>query len=187
MMSSITKYSNSFMTLLLLAIFTTMVAISSRYPPGARFMTFVIGFPGIAICVLQLFLDARERRLSKIADERSDLEKAEEKLSSLVGHKVHFDVGHLLLPEAELDPREQVRREFIAWGYFLGFIAGIILFGFHIAVPVFLIAFLRLRAKASWRMTLGLTAGACVILFVAFEKVLRVSLHTGFITDYFLG
>ncbi len=188
MMPSIARYSNSIMTLLLLAIFVTMIAISSRYPAGARFMTFVVGIPAIALCLLQLVLDARERRLSsKVADHRSDIEKAEEQVARLVGHKVHFDVGHLLLPESDLDPREQVRRELIAWGYFLAFIAGIILFGFHLAVPVFLIAFLRLRAQASWRMTLGLTAIACTVLFVAFEKVLRVSLHTGFITDYFLG
>jgi len=63
-------------------------------------------------------------------------------------------------------------------------IAGIILFGFHIAVPVFLIVFLRLQAKASWRMTLSLTAVATVALFVVFERLLRMSLHTGFITDY---
>src|SRR4029453_6019586 len=39
--------SNSIMTVLLLAIFSTMVFISSGYPPGARFMTFVVGLPAI--------------------------------------------------------------------------------------------------------------------------------------------
>ena len=42
--------------------------------------------------------------------------------------------------------RERVRREIIVWGYFLGLIAGILLFGFRIAVPIFLIAFLRFQA-----------------------------------------
>ncbi len=184
MISSISKYSNSFMTILLLVIFTVMVAVSSRYPAGARFMTFVIGFPAIALCILQLFLDARERRQgAAVQDGQGDLRKAEEKVSQAVGHTVHFDIGSLMFPAGDGDAQEQIRREFEAWAYFLGLILGIIFFGFHLAVLVFLVTFLRLRAKASWVMTLGLTAAAVFALFYAFEHVLRVSLHTGFITD----
>jgi Tripartite tricarboxylate transporter TctB family len=185
MMSSITKYSNSFMTLFMLVIFTGMVVIASRYPAGARFMPFVLGFPAIALCLLQLFLDARERRLtnSSNADPSSEIAKAEEQISRAVGHQVHFDVGDILLPDQGLPPGEQLRREAIVWGYFLAFILGIILFGFHLSVPIFLVLFLRYRAEVSWRLTIGLTASVCVFLFAVFEYVLRITLHTGFITD----
>ncbi len=186
MMSFLSKYSNSAMTLLMLLIFVTMVAVASRYPAGARFMPFVLGFPAIALCLLQLFLDARERRMTAKTAGLSEIEKAEAQVARFVGKPIHFDVGDLLLPQTDLDPREQVRRELIAWGYFLGFIAGIILFGFHISVPIFLMLFLRLRAKASWRMTIGLTAIASFVLFFAFENVLRISLHRGFITEYLM-
>ena len=182
-MNALSKYSNSFMTLLMLAIFASMVAVASRYPAGARFMPFVLGFPAIALCLLQLFLDARERHMTTKAAGLSDLEKAEQQVSRVVGHRVHFDVGDILLPDQGLDPGEQLRREMIAWGYFLALIVGIILFGFHIAVPVFLVVFLRYRATASWRMTLGLTAISTFILFFAFEHLLHIPLHTGFITD----
>ena len=50
------------MTLLMLAIFTTMVGVASTYPPGARFMPFTIGIPAIALCLLQLALDLYRRR-----------------------------------------------------------------------------------------------------------------------------
>jgi hypothetical protein len=185
MMSSISKYSNSFMTLLMLVIFTGMVIIASRYPAGARFMPFVLGFPAIALCLLQLFLDARERRRNNAApvEQASDVQIAEEQVSRAVGHQVHFDVGDILLPEQGLPPGEQLRREVIVWAYFLAFILGIILFGFHLSVPIFLVLFLRYRAEASWRLTLGLTAGVCIFLFAVFEYVLRITLHTGFITD----
>jgi|SRR6476620_10932423 len=183
MMSTLSKYSNSFMTLLMLAIFTSMVIVASRYPAGARFMPFVLGFPAIALCLLQLFLDARERHAAKHAESKSEVEKAEEQVSKAVGHAVHFDVGNILMPGQELEAGEQLRREAIAWGYFLALILGIILFGFHAAVPVFLIAFLRFRANASWKLSLGLTAVASFILFYAFEYVLRISLHNGFITE----
>ncbi|HKP24877.1 MAG TPA: hypothetical protein VJV39_13500, partial [Dongiaceae bacterium] len=52
---------NSFTTWLawvMLAIFSTMVGIATQYPEGARFMPFVVGIPGIALCLLQLGLDA---------------------------------------------------------------------------------------------------------------------------------
>jgi hypothetical protein len=183
MMSSITKYSNSFMTLFMLVIFTGMVIIASRYPAGARFMPFVLGFPAIALCLLQLFLDARDRRAMTRTAGLSEVEKAEEQVSRAVGHAVHFDVGDILLPEQGLPPGEQLRREFIVWGYFLGLILGIILFGFHLSVPIFLVLFLRYRAEVSWRLTLGLTVGVCIFLFAVFEYVLHITLHTGFITD----
>ena len=186
MMSTLSKYSNSFLTVLMLVIFSGMLIIASRYPAGARFMPYVLGFPAVALCLLQLFLDARERRRSKQAEGPTDVELAEAKVSRAVGHAVHFDVGDLLAPEASMDPRERLRREAITWGYFLALIAGIIFFGFHIAVPVFLITFLRYRANASWMMTLGLTAVASFVLFFAFEQVLHIELHKGFITERIL-
>jgi len=187
-MSSLSKYSNSFMTVFMLLIFTGMVLIASRYPAGARFMPFVIGFPAIALCLLQLFLDARERRLQREGADAdaglSDIEKAERQVSRAVGRPIHFDVGDLLLPqEIGMDPRVRIRREMISWAYFLGLIVGVILFGFHIAVPVFLLLFLRLRAETSWKVAIGGTALASFVLFFAFERVLHISLHPGFITD----
>jgi hypothetical protein len=146
-------------------------------------MPFVLGVPAVLLCLLQLFLDARERHRTALTAGKSEVEKAEEQVSRVVGHQVHFDVGDILLPDQGLEPREQLRREMVAWGYFLGFILGIILLGFHISVPAFLILFLRYRAEASWKMTLSLTAVASFILFFAFEEVLRVSLHPGFITE----
>ena len=73
----------------------------------------------------------------------------------------------------------RVRREIIVWGYFLALIAGILLFGFRITVPVFLIAFLRFQAEASWRNALIYGGAGAIVMFVLFEKVLRVALHTG--------
>jgi Tripartite tricarboxylate transporter TctB family len=187
-MNSLSKYSNSFMTVLMLVIFTGMVLVASTYPPGARFMPFVIGFPAIALCLLQLFLDARERRLARqgavVGAGPSEIEKAEAQVSRAAGRPIHFDVGEILLPaSANIEPREQLRREAISWAYFIALIIGVILFGFHIAVPVFLLLFLRYRAETSWKVAIGGTLLASVVLFFAFEYVLRISLHPGFITD----
>jgi len=176
------------MTLLMLVVFTAMVLVASRYPAGARFMPFVIGFPAIALCLLQLLLDARDRRreAAGIAAEAglSDIEKAELQVSKAAGRTITFDVGEMLLPaEAGLDPKEQLRREGIAWAYFLALVLGIILFGFHISVPLFLLVFLRYRAETSWTVAICSTLAASFVLFFAFERLLHIPLHSGFITD----
>ena len=80
-----------------------------------------------------------------------------------------------------------MRREIVVWGYFLGLIACILLFGFRITVPIFLIAFLRFQAGASWRNALIYGGAGALAMYVLFEKVLKVSLHPGFVTDVFVA
>lgn len=189
MKSSIMKYSNSFMTVVMLAIFVVLVGIASGYPAGARFMPFVIGIPAIILGVAQLALDARERwrREHEVADTRSEIEKAEEKVSRMVGHR--FQISHEFMAGVgdEIPAEEMARRERLIWGYFLSFIVGVILFGFWMAIPTFLVVFLRFQAKSSWPMSLGLSIGASLAMYFFFERLFRVVLHTGFVTDYLLS
>ena len=190
MKSSIMKYSNSFMTVVMLAVFVVLVGLASGYPPGARFMPFVIGIPAIALCLLQLALDARERRRgeTEVSDTRSELEKVEEKVARVAGRRVDFQISHEFMQGVgpKFSPEEMVRRETVLWGYFVGFIAGIMVFGFWVAIPVFLVAFLRFQAKSSWLFALGLGMGASLLMYFGFARGLGVVLHTGFITDYVL-
>jgi hypothetical protein len=173
------------MTCLMLAIFTSMVGIATTYPPGARFMTFVVGIPAIGLCLLQLALDLYHRRTPQTVEIRSDVERAQEEASRLAGRQIHFEMPseNALFTETELAPKERVRREAVAWGYFLAFIVCILLLGFRISVPIFLIAFLRFQAGASWRSAMLYGAGGAALMYLLFEKLLKVTLHSGFITD----
>lgn len=186
MKSLLAKYSNSSMTLVMLGIFLVMVGIATRYPAEARFMPFVVGIPPILLCLLQLVLDARERRRAAPEPKVSDLEEAQDKVSRMVGHHVEFDVAALPGATETLSPDEKVRRELVLWGYFLGFVAGILLFGFWVAIPLFLVSFLRFQAKARWRTALLLGIGASVALFLVFERGLKVQVHRGFVTTLVL-
>ena len=176
------------MTLAMLAIFVVMVGVASTYPPAARFMPFTIGIPAIALCLVQLALDLYRRRHPE-AEAGDTLKEAEDQVARMAGRRVHFEMPseNAMFSDTTFDEREKVRREIIAWGYFLGLIAGILLFGFRIAVPVFLIAFLRFQAEASWRNALIYGGLGALAMFVLFEKVLKVTLHTGFLTDFFVA
>lgn len=168
------------MTLFMLAVFTTMVGVALTYPAGARFMPLTIGIPAIGLCLLQVYLDLR--RKDATTQERDEIREAEEKASRVVGHEVHFE--HVEIADVPTDPRELVRREVIAWSYFLGFVVGILLFGFWISIPIFLISFLRERAKASWTKALLLGGTASIAFYLIFTKGLGVTLHQGLITGW---
>lgn len=172
------SYSRFFMTGLMLTIFTVMVAISSSYPPGARFMTFVVGIPAIALCLLQLGLDLREWR-SAASGGGPGTDK-QPNPSMQLGMNMPGLTVEAYTPEV-------VRREIIVWGYILGLIGSILLFGFYVSIPVFLVTFLHFFAEATWRFSIILTAVASTILYILFELVFRMPLHTGFLTDLISG
>jgi hypothetical protein len=176
------------MTFLMLAIFTAMVAVAATYPADARFMPFVVGIPAIGLCLLQLVLDLYRRRMPAAVDGRSELEKAQDEASRAAGRQIQFEMPseNALFTEGEFDPKERVRRELVAWGYFLGLIASVLLFGFRFTVPVFLIAFLRLQAGTSWRSAVLYGGGGALLMYLLFEKLLKVTLHSGFVTDWIL-
>ena len=173
------------MTILMLTIFTAMVAISSQYPAGARFMTFVVGFPAIALCLLQLVLDLREWRNEAARAAVGELAGAPADASGVpVDPSLQMQMNADGLA-VEYTP-EVVRKEMIVWGYILALIGAILLFGFYISVPIFLVVFLRFYAKARWHMAILLPAAVSVFLYVMLGYVFRMTLHIGFVTEYLL-
>jgi hypothetical protein len=173
-----TMISRQSMTVFMLAVFGIMVGVSFTYPEGARFMPLTIGIPGILLCLLQIGLDFR--RPLATGPEKDEMVEAQEKAAKLVGHSVEF--GHAEVIDAPVDEKETVRREVLTWVYFLGFIAGVLLFGFYAAIPVFLVAFLRERAHATWTRTLTLSGIASVAFYLIFAKGLGVVLYPGALT-----
>ena len=149
------------MSLLMLAIFSVMVGVATQYPPQARFMPLVVGVPGIALCLVQVGLEIAARRRAKAS------------------------------VTADGPGADARRRELVLWGSFLGLIASLILFGFYLTIPLFLVAFLRGYAKESWRFSLALSAAGSTLLALVFHFGLGVVLHKGFllepVLDHFFG
>lgn len=173
------------MTILMLVVFTVMVGIAATYPPGARFMTFVVGIPAIGLCLLQLALDLYRHRTAEAEDTRSAMQQAEDQVARIAGRRVQFNLpsDNVIFSDNSHDSRETFRREIVVWGYFLALIVSILLLGFRITVPVFLVTFLRYQAGANWRNSLLLGGLGALTMYVLFEKVLRITLHSGFLTD----
>lgn len=162
---------STWLTLLMLAIFSTMVLLATQYPEGAAMMPYVVGIPGIGLCLLQLALDYK--RAAGLSTYRFRTAPKAGKPDDIVAE------------EPEFGPKT-AKREVLLWLYFLSFIAGVLLFGFYAAVPVMLITFLRREAGASTRLALLLGGGATIFLFLMFSVLLHIRLHPGFITPMIL-
>lgn len=157
------------LTFIMLAIFTSMVAISFGYPSKARFMPLVVGLPGIVFCLIQLGIDLFR---SPTADTATSVGQSIAAASAP-------ESQHEELPE--FGPHT-ARQEVIMWSYFVSFIAGVILFGFYISVPVMLLTFLRRQGEASWKFALALAIAATLALYLMFGRLLGIELHPGFVT-----
>ncbi len=180
------------MTYIMLAIFAVMVGVASQWPEEARFMPMVVGIPAIGLCLLQLLIDARSGAGSSgKAEEMSmaeEMRKAEARVSKMTGRQMHFDVAHdTHLPEEEkVSAEAAARRERQAWLALTLLLAGVVLFGFAVTVPVFILFFLRLVAGLSWPRSIiyGIVAG--IVILLIFEFGLKSDLHKGLITEYIL-
>ena len=170
------------MTVVMLAIFIVMVGIASQYPPDARFMPFVAGIPAIALCLLQLYLDLRRPAA------RGKRETPPEKVSRVTHGRIDFDIarGRLATAGSTSSSSATLRRELALWGYFLGLVGGVLLFGFMATIPLFLVVFLRQWAKTSRAFALGLAVTASTVLYLAFIQGLKVAPHAGFVTEFIL-
>lgn len=176
------------MTLLMFAVFGTMVYIASDYPPGARFMPFVVGIPALILCALQLLLDLRAAP-APAKDQRSDMEKAEAMVSQMTGRQMEFEAVQLApgVTVSENPTAVANNREFVIWAFIVGFLVGILLFGYYVAVPLFILFYLRSQAQASWAKAGLYTAIGCLAILGALTWGLKLQLHMGFVTEFLLS
>lgn len=161
---------STWLTVFMLALFTVMVGIAFTFPEGARFMPLIVGIPAMGLCLLQLALDASHAPGGRFATYRF---RSAPKAGT---------PPEIATPADEEFGPQTVPAELTMFGYFLGFIAGVLLFGFYVSVPVMLATFLRRQAGASLKLALGLAAATTLVMYLMFGAVLGIQLHPGFVT-----
>ena len=143
------------------ALFTTVLAAglaagiytAKDWPVETRLLPWVVGVPGLLLALIQLTLDlvARGRTEETPATDLIDLPT-----------------------DRSLPPEVVMRRVSAFYGWFLGLVAGVWLFGFFIAVPAFVFLYLLLRAQEKWWSALIYTGATVGFLWLVFEEILRV-------------
>jgi hypothetical protein len=80
--------------------------------------------------------------------------------------------------DLELDgslSKEQIGQQaWMIFRWFFLFIGGIMLFGFHVAVAVFMVAWMRLKGEASWLGTAIATGVVWAILFIVLDRTMII-------------
>jgi len=125
----------------MLVIFVTMVAMAATYSDKARFMPLVIGIPAIGLCLLQLAMDIRAFRKARLAEAVPGLRRDRQQDDA---PPVEVSAaGGLQAASGTLSVISEIRT----WAYFVAYIGGVLLFGFHIAVPILVAVYLYVEAK----------------------------------------
>ena len=92
--------------------------------------------------------------------------------------------GDLYLEEALLSG-QTLRRTFIIFAWLLGLVPGVWLLGQKVALPLFMLLYLK-TAGEKWWLSLLLTLATVVFLLGIFDQVIHVSWHDGMLF-YWLG
>jgi hypothetical protein len=76
------------------------------------------------------------------------------------------------------------RRSGIAIGWMLGFLAGIVLVGFPIAVPLVVFLYAKLQGREPWGLSLGLALGVWGLFYGVFDRLLHLPFPAGWIQTW---
>ena len=77
-----------------------------------------------------------------------------------------------------------VRRTLVAIGWMLGFLVGIVLVGFPMAVPLVVFLYAKVQGRESWGLSLGLALGVWGLFYAVFDRLLHLPFPAGWIQTW---
>ena len=80
-----------------------------------------------------------------------------------------------------LPARTAVRRTVVAISWMLGFLAGIALVGFVVAVPLMVFLYAKLQGREPWGLSIALAAGVWGLFYGVFDHLLHLPFPAGWI------
>ena len=137
---------------------------SFGYNERARLLPLVIGVPTLVLMIIQTALD----NIPGLAKYRSGSLKL-----------VNVEQAKKQVKDDQPDVKEIGRREISALTWVIGLGIALSLFGYYIVIPVFLVLFLRLVGKTSWRAVGLSTVITCLLLYGAFVYILDINFYSG--------
>lgn len=140
------RFWGAIFTGFLVMILLGALAIALDWPIRSSMIVYWIAGVGIPLCVWQIWRD----------------------LNPLTKEKINF-----LTLVQEPSRTEAARRTFSIFWWIAALVAGVLLFGFHITLPTFVIVYVR-SYGGSWRAAVILALFALVFLVGAFDMLIAV-------------
>lgn len=151
------------LALVILGIFAAMVYMASDFTYTSRILPLVIGIPGMILATLQLAIEFR--RVMREDAARPGAQSGAE----------------------ALDPPTRLRRLGMPLVYIMALAAGIVLFGFLIAAPLFIAGFVWLREHDSRHVIAMASIATLAMIYVSLEVLLGLTFNSGRILPVLFG
>jgi hypothetical protein len=150
------KNEEKLFMILLLAVMLLMAVTGFKYGGGSRILPVVSGVFSAALMGFMVLMSFSP---------------------ALTAWYQKFEKKNIFSAEPLEDPEKKRERSVTVW--FAGCTAVIYLLGFMVGIPLFLFLFLKLWAKESWVLSIGLAAVVTIVVYIAFVYLLRIPLHGG--------
>jgi hypothetical protein len=159
-------------TLFLLLFCLVFVLVSFTYKLKERFIPLSVGIAGLILAALLLL----GRRFPKLIS-KFDF--------SMVDNFLQKD-PKTARTKALNDEQHTNRKLMEIYAWTIGFLILIYLFGFLIAIPVFMLAFLRINGHIPWSKTIAVSAVTWALIYALFEMMLKAELFRGLLFDAYV-
>jgi len=164
----------------ILVMFVVELSISNEWEFGARLIPHVVGYLGILFCAFFLFAKLFYHKGPKtmtVADG-----SGKEVKQQLGETDVHFDI---VVDFGDLPQETIVRRSlaYFGWCGFFFILASII--GLLPAMFFFLVGYMRLWGKSSWKVTLGVALPLWIFCYELFHNILIIPWPQTVVGDWF--
>jgi hypothetical protein len=156
----------SLFTFAALLVVVLLLWLSSGYPPRARQVPEVVSWFSLICLVIQLILDS----CPKLAAQ---------------GNRFHAFSIDEQVREARSSGDIESRLEVIAFCWLAFLLVGLVLLGFLVFIPIYILCYLRFQAERTWFNSVLYAAATWLFVDLLFVRLFEIRLYAGVLLERF--
>ncbi|HEY4136340.1 MAG TPA: tripartite tricarboxylate transporter permease [Alphaproteobacteria bacterium] len=166
------KLSNLFY-LVFLGLIGTMVYQASKWNFDAKIVPMIVGVAGLVFCAGSLANQVFRRPEAVLAEGLLDqaMEGVDTKATKEASQKIHMDLES---DTAHVPPRTIALRSLVFFGWLVAFMASMATIGLIPTAPLFIVAFMRLEARESWKIVIPYAICVTAFVYMVFDQLLSI-------------
>ncbi len=162
--------SRALFTFFALLFVAFLLWLSFGYPPRARYVPQVVAIFSIVCLAIQWALDSSpvlQNLVSKVEKEETF-------------------AGEDQVKQARASDAPDFRLELISYLWLVVLLVSLLLFGFLISIPLYMIFYLRFQAQISWLKSGLYGVATWLFVYFLFVRLFEIRLYAGFLIEPFL-
>jgi hypothetical protein len=152
-------------TVFLICLIGTMLIDASEWNFGAKIVPMIVGTMALGFCIVSLLNEVFRKPAAEHDESLSDEARAK------ATGRIHMDLAS---DTADLPLRTIFLRGGIFFGWLIAFMASMATIGLIPTVPVFVIAFMRIENRESWKLVLPQAIGLTLFIYIVFDQLLTI-------------